>query len=357
MHDRTETIRLLTVEGARLEHDDYPLDPSPAELRGLYRDMALVRRLDQEAFTLQRQGELALWAPLEGQEAAQIGAGRALDAADHVFPCFREHGVAWCRGVDPVDLLKMYRGSTHGGWRPEEHGFHLYSVVLGPSVLHATGYAMGMELDGAAGAVLSFFGDGASSQGDVHEACVFAASYQAPIVFFCQNNQWAISTPVARQSRTPLSWRARGYGFPGVQVDGNDVLAVLAVTRRALDRARAGGGPTLIEAVTYRMAPHATSDDPTRYRPPAEVDLWRERDPLERMRRHLLAIDAADDTYFDEVAAAAADTAERLREDLRALTPPDPLSIFEHVYAEEHPDLAAQRAEYAAYLDSFDTVK
>ena len=349
----TETIRLLSPEGELVEHGEYRLELSAEELRGLYRDMALVRRFDQEAFALQRNGELALWPPSLGQEAAQIGAGRALAAADYVFPCFREHGVAWCRGLDPVDLLKMYRGVTHGGWRPADHGFHLYAVVLGPSVLHATGYAMGMSLEGAQGAVLAFFGDGASSQGDVHESFVFAASYQAPVVFFCQNNQWAISTPVSRQSRTPLAWRAGGYGFPGVRVDGNDVLAVLAVTARALERAREGGGPTLIEAMTYRMGPHATSDDPTRYRSADELELWEERDPLIRLRRHLVGVGAADSAFFDAIEAEGEQMAARVRRELSALPLPDPLAMFDHVYAEPHPGVAAERARYAAYLDSF----
>jgi 2-oxoisovalerate dehydrogenase E1 component alpha subunit len=353
VHGETELIRLLSPEGERVEHGEYRLDPSADELRALYRDMALVRRFDREAFALQRQGELALWPPSLGQEAAQIGAGRALADSDYVFPVFREHGVAWCRGINPVDLLKMYRGVTHGGWQPEKYGFHLYSVVLGPSLLHATGYAMGMGLEGAQGAVLAFFGDGASSQGDVHEAFVFAASYQAPVVFVCQNNQWAISTPVSRQSRTPLSWRARGYGFPGVRVDGNDVLAMLAVTAQALERARDGGGPTLIEAVTYRMGPHATSDDPTRYRPSAELEVWESRDPLVRLRRHLVAAGAADGAFFDRTDAEGEQLAEQVRRELAGLPSPDPLSMFDHVYAEPHASVTTDRARFAAYLDSF----
>ncbi|HLI35953.1 MAG TPA: thiamine pyrophosphate-dependent enzyme, partial [Streptosporangiaceae bacterium] len=222
-----ELIQLLTPEGERADHPGYPLDLSAADIRGLYRDMALVRRIDTEAISLQRQGELGIWASLLGQEAAQIGSGRALAATDMVFPTYREHGVAWCRGIDPVKLLELYRGVSHGGWAPEEHKFHLYTIVIGSQTLHATGYAMGIQRDGAVGgdgaeAVIVYFGDGATSQGDVNEAFVWASVFNAPVVFFCQNNQWAISEPLEKQSRIPLYQRANGFGFPGLRVDGND---------------------------------------------------------------------------------------------------------------------------------------
>jgi 2-oxoisovalerate dehydrogenase E1 component alpha subunit len=261
-------IQLLTPEGERIDHPDYPLDLTAADIRSMYRDLVLVRRIDTEAISLQRQGELGIWASLLGQEAAQIGSGRALDANDMVFPTYREHGVAWCRGIDPVKLLELYRGVSHGGWAPEEHKFHLYTIVIGSQTLHATGYAMGIQRDGGADrgeAVIVYFGDGATSQGDVNEAFVFAPVFNAPIVFFCQNNQWAISEPLEKQSRIPLYQRARGFGFPGLRVDGNDVLACYAVTKKAMQAAREGQGPTLIEAFTYRMGAHTTTDDPTRY--------------------------------------------------------------------------------------------
>jgi 2-oxoisovalerate dehydrogenase E1 component alpha subunit len=271
-----ELIQLLTPEGQRIWHPDYPLEVSARELQGLYRDLVLVRRLDTEAIALQRQGELGLWASLLGQEAAQVGSGRALTGQDMAFPSYREHGVAWCRGVDPLKVLELFRGVSHGGWDPDEHKFHLYTIVIGTQTLHATGYAMGIQRDGATGgdageAVITYFGDGATSQGDVNEAFIWSAVNNAPVVFFCQNNQWAISEPLERQSRIPLYQRARGFGFPGVRVDGNDVLACLAVTRAALKAAREGQGPTLIEAFTYRMGAHTTTDDPTRYRMAAEL--------------------------------------------------------------------------------------
>ena len=241
-----DLVQLLTPEGERVEHPEYALDISDDELRGLYRDLALVRRWDVEATALQRQGELGIWASLLGQEAAQVGAGRAMQTDDMAFPTYREHGVAWARGVDPLQVMSLFRGVDNGGWDPAERGFNLYTIVIGAQCLHATGYAMGVQRDGAESAVLAFLGDGATSQGEVNEAMVFAASFSAPVVFFCQNNQYAISVPLERQSRVPLYQRAAGFGFPGVRVDGNDVLAVLAVTRAALRAAREGQGPTFI---------------------------------------------------------------------------------------------------------------
>ena len=367
-----ELIQLLTPEGQRIQHPDYPLDVSARELQGLYRDLVLVRRLDTEAIALQRQGELGLWASLLGQEAAQIGSGRALSPQDMAFPTYREHGVAWCRGVDPLKLLGLFRGVSHGGWDPAEHRFHLYTIVIGSQTLHATGYAMGIQRDGATGggtsedgasedgasddqgeAVIAYFGDGATSQGDVNEAFIWASVNNAPVVFFCQNNQWAISAPLERQSRIPLYHRARGFGFPGVRVDGNDVLACLAVTRAALKAAREGQGPTFIEAFTYRMGAHTTTDDPTRYRMAAELEAWKLRDPIERVKAYLLRSGAADTAFVEQVDAEADELGAWLREACRAMPDPAPLSMFEHVYAGPQPIIDAERDTYAAYLDSF----
>src|SRR5512132_2733976 len=265
-----DLVQLLTPEGERVDHDTYSVDLTTDQYRQLYRDLVLVRRIDAEAIALQRQGELGIWASLLGQEAAQVGSGRALSPRDMAFPTYREHGVAWCRGLDPTKLLELFRGVSHGGWDPADHNFHLYTIVIGAQTLHATGYAMGIQRDGLVGengeAAIVYFGDGATSQGDVNEAFIWASVFNAPVVFFCQNNQWAISEPLERQSRIPLYQRASGFGFPGIRVDGNDVLACLAVTRKALQSAREGQGPTLIEAFTYRMGAHTTTDDPTRYR-------------------------------------------------------------------------------------------
>ncbi|MBV9384134.1 MAG: pyruvate dehydrogenase (acetyl-transferring) E1 component subunit alpha [Streptosporangiaceae bacterium] len=348
----TELIQLLTPEGERTGHPDYPLDD--VDLKGLYRDMVLVRRIDTEAISLQRQGELGIWASLLGQEAAQIGSGRALSPKDMAFPTYREHGVAWCRGVDPVKLLELYRGVSHGGWNPEEHKFQLYTIVIGAQTLHATGYAMGIQRDGADDeAVIVYFGDGATSQGDVNEAFIWASVFNAPVVFFCQNNQWAISEPLERQSRIPLYQRARGFGFPGVRVDGNDVLACYAVTRKALRAAREGQGPTLIEAFTYRMGAHTTTDDPTRYRLASELETWKLRDPIERVKSYLIRSGQAEPSFFDEIDAEAKRVGGRVREACRTMPDPAPMALFDHVYAGQNRILAGERQRYAEYLDSF----
>ncbi|XVQ10648.1 pyruvate dehydrogenase (acetyl-transferring) E1 component subunit alpha [Spirillospora sp. CA-255316] len=360
-HAEPELVQLLTPEGELADHPDYPLDLSPEEIRGLYRDLVTVRRIDLEAVALTRQGELGIWASLLGQEAAQIGSGRALGEHDMVFPTYREHGVAYCRDVEPLRLLGLFRGVNHGGWDPAEHGFHLYTIVIGSQTLHATGYAMGIQRDGvlgtpSAGATIAYFGDGATSQGDVNESFVFASVFNAPIVFFCQNNQWAISEPLERQSRIPLYKRAQGYGFPGIRVDGNDVFACLAVTRKALEAARTGQGPTFIEAYTYRMGAHTTTDDPTRYRLKAEEESWKLKDPIERLKAFLVRGDLADTAFFEEVEAEAKAGATELRRQCLALPDPKPLEIFDNVYAESHPLMTEEQEQFAAYLASFEEV-
>ena len=346
-------VQLLTPEGQRVEHPDYALEVSEHELRALLRDLVLVRRIDAEATALQRQGELGLWASLLGQEAAQIGSGRALRPDDHAFPTYREHGVAWCRGIDPLALLGLFRGVHHGGWDPQETHFHLYSIVIGTQTLHATGYAMGQARDGVDAATIAYFGDGATSQGDVNEAFIFASVYTAPIVFFCQNNQWAISEPLERQTKIPLYQRASGFGFPGVRVDGNDVLAVLAVTRASLARAREGSGPTLIEAFTYRMGAHTTSDDPTRYRVAAELEQWRLKDPIERLKAHLVRSGLADADWLASLQTESDDLAADLRARCLALPDPPPGAMFDHVFADPGAHLRRQKTAYEAYLASF----
>jgi 2-oxoisovalerate dehydrogenase E1 component subunit alpha len=354
---RAELIQLLTPEGERADHPGYPLDLTTDEVKALYRDLVMVRRIDTEAIALQRQGELGIWASLLGQEAAQVGSGRALSPRDMAFPTYREHGVAWCRGLDPAKLLELFRGVSHGGWDPADHNFHLYTIVIGAQTLHATGYAMGIQRDGLVGengeAAIVYFGDGATSQGDVNEAFIWASVFNAPVVFFCQNNQWAISEPLERQSRIPLYQRASGFGFPGVQVDGNDVFACLAVTRKAMQAARDGQGPTLIEAYTYRMGAHTTTDDPTRYRLASELESWKLKDPVERVKAYLVRTGSADAAFFDEIEAEATQVGRRIRKACLEMPDPAPLSMFENVYAEPTALLREEREQYAAYLDSF----
>jgi pyruvate dehydrogenase E1 component alpha subunit len=353
-----ELVQLLTPEGERVHHPDYDVDFTDDEYRELYRDLVLVRRIDVEATALQRQGELGIWAALLGQEAAQVGSGRAMRTKDFAFPTYREHGVAWCKGVDPLKLLGLFRGASNGGWDPQEKRFNLYTIVIGSQTLHATGYAMGVVKDGAVGnddgeAVIAYFGDGASSQGDVNEAFVWASVYNAPVVFFCQNNQWGISTPSSNQSRIPLYKRAEGFGFPGVRVDGNDVLASYAVTRKALDDARNGQGPTLVEAFTYRMGAHTTSDDPTRYRLASELEAWKLKDPLERMKAFLYKSQLVDSAFFEQLETDADELAARIRKGCLEMPDPDPRSIFEDVYDEITPLLEEQRDGFAAYMEGF----
>jgi 2-oxoisovalerate dehydrogenase E1 component alpha subunit len=350
-------LQLVREDGERVHDAVYsPLveDVGPEELRALYQDLVVVRRIDVEATALQRQGQLGLWAPLLGQEAAQVGSARALGPEDHAFPSYREHAVAYCRGADVATLLQQWRGTAPSSWSPSVIGVAASAIVVGAQALHATGYAFGLKLDGVAGAAIAYFGDGATSQGDIHEALTFAAAWQAPVVMFCQNNGWAISEPVQLQSRRPLAERAAGYGIPGLTVDGNDVLAVLAATRSALNRARAGEGPTLIEAITYRMGPHTTSDDPTRYRDRAELDGWRERDPIERVRLFLEREGWLDDDQAAAVEQAADDVAARLRQGCIETPDPVPAAIFDHVYAEPHPLIDEQRAALDAHLSSLD---
>ncbi len=363
-----ELVQLLTPEGERVDHVGHPeysacIDElTDEDLRGFYRDHVLVRRVDAEATSLQRQGELGIWASLLGQEAAQVGSGRALRPQDYAFPTYREHGVAWCRGVDPLNLLGLFRGVNHGGWDPNENNFHLYTIVIGAQTLHATGYAMGIQHDHAVGtgdpdrdaAVIAYFGDGATAQGDVNESFVYAASTNAPVVFFCQNNQWAISQPTKRQSRIPIYKRARGFGFPGIRVDGNDVLAVYAVTKAALDAARSGQGPTLIEAYTYRMGAHTTSDDPTKYRLSAEVEVWKLRDPIARLKAYLTTSRKADPAFFDAIEIEADELAVTIREGCLSMPDPELMSMFDNIYVEDHPLIEAERAGFAAYAASFE---
>jgi pyruvate dehydrogenase E1 component alpha subunit len=361
-----ETVRVLSAEGA--------FSPSPAAepylelatsldvptLLGFLRDMVRTRAFDVEAANLQRQGHLALWVPSYGQEAAQVGSGRATRPQDTIFPAYREHAVAMMRGVDPVDIVRLLRGVTHGGWDPVATRFRLYTLVIGSHTLHATGYAMGIQFDGATAtgdperdeAVLAYFGDGASAQGDTNEALVFSSSYQTPNVFVLQNNHWAISVPVERQSRTPLYRRADGFGMPGVQVDGNDVLATYAVTRAMLDRARAGGGPALVETLTYRIGAHTSSDDPSKYRSDDELAEWTERDPLLRLRAHLSAQGVGEEE-FERLDAEALDLAADIRRRTLEIVDPVVPSMFAHVYREPQPLVEAQARWLADYEASF----
>ncbi|MCM6777826.1 pyruvate dehydrogenase (acetyl-transferring) E1 component subunit alpha [Nocardia sp. CDC159] len=350
----TYPVQLVQPDGRRVfdrEHAALVSDVGPEQLRQLYEDMVVGRRIDTEATALQRQGQLGLWPPLLGQEAAQVGSAHALHADDYIFCSYREAAVAYCRGVDPATITRLWRGVSHSCWDPADINMTNPAIVVGAQGLHATGYAYAAHLDGAEIAVLTYFGDGATSQGDIAEALGFAASWSAPVVFFCQNNQWAISEPVRVQSPTPIVRRAYGYGIPGVQVDGNDVLGVLAVTRQAVARARSGGGPSFVEAITYRMGPHTTADDPTRYRTAAELELWQRRDPIARVRRLLEREDLWDNEFDQRVRDRSDAIGAAVRTATIEMPDPDPMELFDHVYSAPHPLVAEERRIYAAYLE------
>ena len=349
-----DPVQLIDSNGTRQDdehYDPFVADVTDDELTALYEDLVIVRRIDTEAVALQRQGELALWPPLLGQEAAQVGSARALRQDDFVFSSYRENGVAFCRGVELVDLARAWRGTAASGWDPFSVNMATPAVIIGAQTLHATGYAVGCLKDGVDSVAVAYFGDGATSQGDVNEAMVFAATFRAPVVFFCQNNQWAISEPVSLQAVRPIADRAPGFGIPSVRVDGNDVLAVTAVMREALERARSGGGPSFIEAVTYRMGPHTTSDDPSRYADPLQREEWAGRDPLARLEVYL----QLSETESAEIAAHADQVAHDFRAACKSIQDPEPLSLFDNVYAAPHSGLARQRSRYAAYLEGLES--
>lgn len=349
-------IQLITPAGERVSHPEYDFwvrDITDEQLCALFEDMTVIRRIDVEATALQRQGELALWPPLLGQEAAQIGSGRSLRDDDFVFSSYRENGVAYCRGADLTDILRVWRGNAPSGWDPYSINMATPQIIIGAQTLHATGYAMGIQNDGADSAAITYFGDGATSEGDVNEAMVFAASFQVPVVFFCTNNHWAISEPVRLQSHIQLSDRAAGFGIPSLRVDGNDVLAVMAATRVALDRARRGGGPTFIEAVSYRMGPHTTADDPTRYRDPNELEDWAAKDPISRVAALLDRKGLLTEQLQQQVKDKADAVARGLRDGCTSMPDPQPLDVFKHVYSTPNSWLERQQDHYARYLASF----
>jgi 2-oxoisovalerate dehydrogenase E1 component alpha subunit len=324
-----------------------------AALRDLYREMVLIRRTDQEALNLQRQGELGLWGPYQGQEAIHVGTVAALKATDWIFPSYREFGMGMLRGIDPAEMLLLFRGLSHGPWDPRKYRFAPLVIPVASQVPHAVGYAMGSRLRRGDDVVLSTFGDGATSKGDWHEAMNFAGVFKAPVVFLCQNNHWAISVPLGKQTAGSIAERAPGYGFPGIRMDGNDVLAVFAAVRAAAERARRGDGPYLIEAMTYRMGPHTSSDDPTRYRQQTELEAWSKRDPIPRYRAWLQEQGLLDSNAVAAVEQEAERAVEAMRTRLRAIAPPPAGEvIFGRVYQDPPGSFLEERAEFESSLES-----
>jgi 2-oxoisovalerate dehydrogenase E1 component alpha subunit len=337
-------VRMLAPDGSVV--GDVEVGLSDDERRELLRLMIRSRRLDRECWALQRQGELTVYPPFEGQEAAQVGSAFALGPDDFVFPSFRELAAAVVRGVDVVEYLQYHRGTWHGGpYDPIASRFAPICVPVATQIVHAVGWAMGSKLDGSTACSLAYFGDGSASEGDFHEGANLAAVFGAPAILFCQNNGWAISVPSDRQFAAPIADRAAGYGMPGVRVDGNDVLAVYAVTRDAVERARAGEGPTLIEAMTYRIGSHSTADDAARYRDEDEVAAWRERDPIDRYRSYLLGARTIDDAFAQACDEEAETWVAGIRADLTALGEPPASEMFDHAFADPPPTLLRQRED------------
>lgn len=346
-----EPLQLIAPDGRSTPAGGLDAASVEARLPGLYEAMVVTRALDEEFVNLQRQGQLALFPSCRGQEAAQVGAAAALRESDWLFPQYRELGVFVVRGIDAGGVGLAWRGAWHGGLGFVEQAVAPMSIPIGTHALHAVGAAMASSWSGDQGVTVAFIGDGATSEGDVHEALNLAAVRSAPCIFFVQNNGWAISTPLADQYRAPsLAQKATGYGMPGVRVDGNDVAACYLTVADAAARARDGGGPTLIEAVTYRLGPHTTSDDPTRYRSTDEVATWEARDPLTRCRLYMELGDLWDDVVAERAEARAVAARSGLRAAVVDAPDPEATEIFDHVFVEPTPALRSQRKDLADEL-------
>ncbi|MGN9806694.1 pyruvate dehydrogenase (acetyl-transferring) E1 component subunit alpha [Micromonospora sp. L32] len=348
---QAEPVRLLDPDGTPLPaRADYPEPPAEA-LREMYRRMVVGRRFDTQATALTKQGRLAVYPSSRGQEACQVGATLAVRDTDWVFPTYRESMALVSRGIDPVEVLTLLRGDWHCGYDPTRVHTAPQCTPLATQCVHAAGLAYGESYQGRDTVALAFIGDGATSEGDFHEGVNFAAVFKAPVVYFVQNNKYAISVPLSRQTAAPsLAYKGVGYGVPSEQVDGNDPVAVLAVLTRAVAHARAGHGPFLVEAHTYRMEPHTNADDATRYRDADEVEAWRDRDPVARLETYLRNRGALDDAAVAAIAEEAEAYAAGLRDRMNAQPTVDPLSLFDHVYAEPTPQLVEQREQVRAEL-------
>ncbi|MGW2676592.1 pyruvate dehydrogenase (acetyl-transferring) E1 component subunit alpha [Streptomyces sp. NPDC001436] len=342
-----EPYRVLGTTAA--EHLD------PALMRRYYAELVRGRRYNAQATALTRQGRLAVYPSTVGQEAAEIAAALVLQGQDWLFPSYRDTLAAVARGLDPVQALTLLRGDWHTGYDPREHRIAPLCTPLATQLPHAVGVAHAARLRGDEVVALAMVGDGGTSEGDFHEALNFAAVWQAPVVFLVQNNGFAISVPLAKQTAAPtLAHKAVGYGMPGRLVDGNDVAAMHEVLTEAVNRARAGGGPTLIEAVTYRMEAHTNADDATRYRSDAEVEAWKAHDPLALLERELTGRGWLDEAGIQEAREAAEVMAAELRERMNAEPVLDPMDLFAHVYAEQTGRLREQAAMLRAELEAED---
>ncbi|GAA3454568.1 pyruvate dehydrogenase (acetyl-transferring) E1 component subunit alpha [Dactylosporangium matsuzakiense] len=345
-----EPVTLVDANGQAVDNPDQKRPDDSTLLRAL-RAMIVARRLNDQAYALVRQGRLAVYPSSHGQEACQVAAAQVLAADDWLFPTYRDTAAVAEKGVDPVEALSLLKGDWHCGYDPYEYKVAPHATPLATQLPHAVGVAVAARLKHEPTVVLAMCGDGGTSEGDFHEALNFAAVFQAPVVFFVQNNKYAISVPLARQSAAPtLAHKAVGYGMPGEQVDGNDVAALLAVLGAAVDRARDGGGPQLVEAHTYRMQAHTNADDAKRYRDDAEVAEWAGRDPITRLETYLRDRGALSDERRAEFAADAQRVAEHLRTGINRDVEPNPQDLFAYVYASPTPQLREQAAMIADEL-------
>ena len=343
-------LTLLAADGRIVRPADLDM-PDDDVLVALHGKMVLARRFDTQATALTRQGRLAVYPSAHGQEASEIGAVVALRPQDWLFPTYRDSMAVVCRGVDPVEALSLLRGDWHCGYDPYEYRVAPQCTPLATHALHAVGVAHAARLKGEDTVALVMLGDGATSEGDTHAALNFAAVWQSPVVFFVQNNGYAISVPLSKQTAAPsLAHKGIGYGIPAMLVDGNDAAAVYAAVRRAVACAAAGRGPTLIEALTYRVEAHTNADDASRYRRQDEVEEWLARDPLARIRQHLLGRGLLDEPAVAALEAEAEAEAAALRQRMNTRTEQDPADLFRHVYAEQTPALRGQLQELSAEL-------
>lgn len=339
---RETPVRLIDESGTAVTDETYPM-PDAETLGHAYRGLVEGRRINDQASALVRQGRLAVYPSSHGQEACQVAASLVLGERDWLFPTYRDSVAVIARGVRPADAMVLLKGDWHSGYDPAEHRVAPQATPLATQLLHAVGFAYAAKRRGEDTVVLALCGDGATSEGDFHEALNFAAVFHVPVVFFVQNNEFAISVPLSRQTAAPsLAHKAIGYGMPGERVDGNDIAALLAVLGGAVERARSGGGPSLIEAHTYRMQAHTNADDDTRYREREEVQAWIARDPLTRMRTHLTEAGLLDDSTEERIAAGAEEIAAALRAALNADSDLDPEDLFRFVTAERSPQLEEQ---------------
>jgi pyruvate dehydrogenase E1 component alpha subunit len=342
-------LRILHPDG-RCEEKLKP-DLADDTVKTLYREMVFIRQADQRALSLQRQGRSGTYAPVQGQEAAQVGSAYALGEGDWIFPSFRETGACYMRGVPLKDILLYWMGDERGQKVAEGANVFPISIPVGSHPLHAVGVAWAAQLQGEKICTVAYFGDGATSEGDFHEAMNFAGVFQAPTIFFCQNNQYAISVPRKIQTAAKtLAQKAMAYGFSGIQVDGNDLFAVYAATSEAREKAISGGGPTMIEAVTYRFGPHTTADDPTKYRADEELEEWKPLDPLLRVQKYLEGKGIWSKDWEAGVKEEAEKSISEAVQDAEGVAEAKPEEFFQYTFAEMTPNLKEQMDDFLAFL-------